>query len=712
MANNNRFLEKHQINEKLNSIYFHIHKIIEQINSNYKTKGLSNKEYMEVYTNLYDLCICKNAETNLKTLHTTYVNTFRNFLKEQTKIIISHNISGIHSATHILSLFQKKYEDFKVFRKWMVNIFRYLERYYIIQQNFSKLKIEANQIYFEEYEKILPIIVKNIILEVRKDRKGEIIDTKLLYNATKILIENKFYQEFEKLYMEESKNYYRECSQEWTSDMSQYLNNFSKLLRNEKRMTNAYLSISTYNKLLEEMFIIIIRIHLSEILEDTQYGFRTLLHYKKYHELQNMHSIITYFREGSIRIEEIYYNYITESISELVPSKENKLEYISQLIKKYQDFQEIASSLDTTNNYDTTPCYLKDKINKAFKVKISDISSFSQDLANCSDGYLKSGKKATQQEIEEVIKNIGQLFILMDDKDLFKEHYKELLAKRLLNNRHHDLEQEKSLIQNFKIISGHNFTIELEGIISDITLETKQLANYPYEFSTRVLSCGYWPTYITLNPNLPPSMAQYIEDYTEFHKKENNSLKLTYAHTVGTCEIKMFFQKKNYILSMTPIQAIIVLLFDQEKSYTYIEVLELSGLSKPVLNQVLGSLCFSKKKLLKKTPVSKKFKDEDILEFNSNFRSKLIKIKFPSINLKKTKKIKEKVSINRDNTIEATIVRIIKTKKIMEHSKLIPEVANQIRIFQPSIKHIKQRIEALIEREYLERTDKGYEYLA
>lgn len=66
--------------------------------------------------------------------------------------------------------------------------------------------------------------------------------------------------------------------------------------------------------------------------------------------------------------------------------------------------------------------------------------------------------------------------------------------------------------------------------------------------------------------------------------------------------------------------------------------------------------------------------------------------------------------------IEAAIVRIMKSRKTMEHSSLIAEVIKQLQSrFMPNPNIIKKRIESLIEREYLERskTDrKLYNYLA
>ena len=77
---------------------------------------------------------------------------------------------------------------------------------------------------------------------------------------------------------------------------------------------------------------------------------------------------------------------------------------------------------------------------------------------------------------------------------------------------------------------------------------------------------------------------------------------------------------------------------------------------------------------------------------------------------------KRKVDEDRKHEIEACIVRIMKSRKQMIHNQLVTEVVGQLnKRFQPSPVVIKKRIEGLIEREYIKRSDtdrKTYVYLA
>lgn len=74
----------------------------------------------------------------------------------------------------------------------------------------------------------------------------------------------------------------------------------------------------------------------------------------------------------------------------------------------------------------------------------------------------------------------------------------------------------------------------------------------------------------------------------------------------------------------------------------------------------------------------------------------------------------ERVFQERKEHIDAAIVRIMKMRKVMLHKHLITELFEQIKFpYRPSA--LKSRIEALIDKEYLERDETNpdkYRYLA
>ncbi len=78
--------------------------------------------------------------------------------------------------------------------------------------------------------------------------------------------------------------------------------------------------------------------------------------------------------------------------------------------------------------------------------------------------------------------------------------------------------------------------------------------------------------------------------------------------------------------------------------------------------------------------------------------------------------ISDKVDEDRRHMVEATIVKVMKTRRKIEHNALIAESARILSLkFNPDPTMIKKRIESLIEREYMERDTEDrrfYKYIA
>lgn len=96
------------------------------------------------------------------------------------------------------------------------------------------------------------------------------------------------------------------------------------------------------------------------------------------------------------------------------------------------------------------------------------------------------------------------------------------------------------------------------------------------------------------------------------------------------------------------------------------------------------------------------------------FRSKKRAFRVPIATLEETHNPK-KLEEDRKHIIEAAIVRIMKARKTLSHQQLIGETLTQLSFFKPDPKKIRESIESLIEREFLERDQDNrdvYKYLA
>jgi len=176
---------------------------------------------------------------------------------------------------------------------------------------------------------------------------------------------------------------------------------------------------------------------------------------------------------------------------------------------------------------------------------------------------------------------------------------------------------------------------------------------------------------------------------------------------------------KRYEMSVSSYQMCILMMFNDQQTISYQGLIQNMQISETDLKSHLIPLC--QYKILQKSPVGKDFKMDDSFQVNFSYHNNMIKIKVPVMFSKIQKQVEnadlqEKVEDDRKHMIEATLVKVMKSRKRLSHNDLITEATKILsNKFIPDVTVIKKRIEGLIEREYLERDKddrKFYKYLA
>ena len=172
-------------------------------------------------------------------------------------------------------------------------------------------------------------------------------------------------------------------------------------------------------------------------------------------------------------------------------------------------------------------------------------------------------------------------------------------------------------------------------------------------------------------------------------------------------------------MSVSSYQMCILMMFNDQQTISYQGLIQNMQISETDLKSHLIPLC--QYKILQKSPVGKDFKMDDSFQVNFSYHNNMIKIKVPVMFSKIQKQVEnadlqEKVEDDRKHMIEATLVKVMKSRKRLSHNDLITEATKILsNKFIPDVTVIKKRIEGLIEREYLERDKddrKFYKYLA
>jgi cullin 1 len=256
-------------------------------------------------------------------------------------------------------------------------------------------------------------------------------------------------------------------------------------------------------------------------------------------------------------------------------------------------------------------------------------------MANFCDRLLRKNTtdKLSDSEIEAYLEQTVSLFMYLTDKDFFSEVYRNLLAKRLLNQRSASDDMERVMIGKLKSKTGAQFTAKMEGMMTDLAIGMEQSASFEkfcketpgmlggkLSFSVQILTTGHWPQYKYYNEIvLPSSMLKCMETFKMYYDNmtNNNKRKLTWVYSLGNVNIKGSFNnfKKTYDINVTTLQAAVMLMFNGSSastgnkdtdmllsqgiaSFAYLQ--ETLNIPEDVLKKVLHSLCFAKFKIVKK----------------------------------------------------------------------------------------------------------------
>ncbi|KAI9745680.1 MAG: hypothetical protein M1818_001214 [Claussenomyces sp. TS43310] len=345
----------------------------------------------------------------------------------------------------------------------------------------------------------------------------------------------------------------------------------------------------------------------------------------------------------------------------------------------------------------------------------------------------KQGQASTGDEDAELDRQLEQgleLFRFIEGKDVFEAFYKKDLARRLLMGRSASQDAERSMLTKLKSECGSNFTHNLEQMFKDQELSRDEMISYKQsltntsrttlDLQVSVLSAAAWPTYPDVKVNLPDEVARHIEKFDYHYKYKHTGRRLAWKHALAHSIVVARFNKGVKELIVSGFQAIVLELFNgigPDGNLSYVDIQSACGLIDAELQRTLQSLACTKLKVLNKHPKGRDVNKTDTFTINVGFTDPKFRIKINQIQLKETKEenkeTHERVAADRQYETQAAIVRIMKSRRVMTHANLVSEVINQTRSRGAvEVGEIKKNIEKLIEKDYIERDEGSYTYLA
>lgn len=638
----------------------------------------------------------------------------------------------------LLTELQHRWKNHQIMNKWLKKFFTYLDRYYVKHHSLPTLSQAGLRCFRTHVYEVMKADTTQAILSLINDeREGKIIDKTLVKSIVE-LYENmgmgtldSYTSDLENPLLESTREYYARKREEWINDSTpDYLIKAEGALREESDRVAEYLNSSSESKILKVVEDEILERVEMVLLEKESSGCRALLQNDKSEDLNRMFRLFQRLENGLVPIASIVETFITEVGMEEVKRRQARVDgekdknddpsFIKALIGLHDKYMTVVK-----NDFAGHSLFQKALKNAFVEVINKNVGQFTNAelMSTYCDRILKSGgEKLSEAEIEESLDRIVQLFTYLTDKDMFAEIYRNQLAKRLLASRSSQ-DAEKLMIAKLKVQCGTQFTSKMEGMLSDLAVGGQQRQEFeqrirqekiPLDFSVLVLTTGFWPSYKSPEVTLTDQMEKCMNIFRDWHDQKHQKRKLQWIMTQGNATVRGIFGKKTYELMVVTLQAVVLDALNDGATLGYEDLAQRLNLEADMLKPTLHSLACGKYKVLTKTPAGNKINNTDTFTANAKFSSNMRKVRIPMASLDmsfNTKKVEEDRSI----AIEAAIVRIMKARKTLQHQQLLSEVLAQLSFFNPNPRVVKKRIEALIDREYLERSSENtgvYNYLA
>jgi len=736
--------------------------------------GINQKEWMFHYNSVFQLAIAQHEEK----MYIEIAKIFENFVRGQSKKIFEKGTGEL-----MLKEYLKLFGDFTKTSLSVSRICRYLQRYWI-PGNLGKTPngVEVREIYplalvmwrQHCFEPIKDKLIPSLLDLLDQDRQGSKQDKSLIRNMVQSYIEfdkvgpnegQQFYEkEFESRYIERLKQFYAAESTQFlaANGVSLYLQRAEERIAEER--TNAeYLGtylITSEPKIKKAIDEVLIEKHMETIQAD----FLRMLKEDKNEDMRRLYTLLARVVDGLPNSANTFQVYLTESGSKIIVEQKNRelkdalacaVPFVKQLMTFYEKYAGLVSTCFGGHSL------FKTALDKAFR-DIMNQESGKFNIPRLLNFYIDSiirGKEkdmSTEDEIDDVLQRLVNLFSYLQDKDEFFEYFRKALCKRLLSKgKQYNENAEKSFLSKLKAQSGDAAIRKLQGMFTDVQDESLNEMKAKFEqfnngskvdtvdLEVQVLNESHWP--ISGTQKFPLLLEKQLlrcqTKFQEYYDKTTEKRRLQWLYNYGTVTLAARFtnSKLPIQLVLTPLQASILVCFNISPKLSFDELLthlwptqstsarsvltssqNSSALHDMSLEEILRfaiqPLVYFKYKVLQKEndqdPKKESIKKADVFILREKIPAKKLprKIAFPPGSAKQQQKEADQdhelVMKQREFEIEAAMVRVMKARNRLEWNQVQVEVINILKSrFSPDARMLKKRLESLIDRKFMERDE-------
>lgn len=355
---------------------------------------------------------------------------------------------------------------------------------------------------------------------------------------------------------------------------------------------------------------------------------------------------------------------------------------------------------------------MRGSISKAFSLKGHNKFVLMQ-LSKFCEGVLKSFPVSVEQ-FQKLLADAVIFFKLIPNKQDFFVLYERDVSKRVLLGRNFNLDAEEALLTALvEVVGDGDETQNLNAMMRDLKTSSTRYsglhmnASPSIELNSLVLERKYWPEIPKQGTNvvLPEHLNGILSEFTAQYANESEKSKLQVLdwsnYSLHQLTIDVAFANGSKELTMTLVQAVLLMLFEERSVLTLHELVTLTHLEDKLVKRIVASLSTEKYPIL--------LVDGETVVFNENFSDRLSKIRIPLGRDKEAALVDDaqrRINRNRGSEIRAALVRVMKAERTLTYPELLGKTTEQLSVAVP-VHDLKEHIDYLITNEFVRRDERS-----
>lgn len=537
-----------------------------------------------------------------------------------------------------------------------------------------------------------------------RERNGEENLRELIRTIVEILIKSSnnstlLYQElFESLYIQQASEYlkFRLENLEELKDLDTYNSIVEDITNTELIKIHTFGQPVTeikIRKMIEDCF----SKHKKLVIEHEQENIYNLIENDQVDQLRRKYNQLSREVNFSSNIQQHLKESYTDQLNSILSSYEKKptflglIEESSKLTEKYMNMISIGLN--------DNPAYIERIQQESVNSNPHYIYSLGNSLKNL---LMNDAVTMTDQAIQAKLQNLYGIFrnILADPKN--KDFFMDTYVKILLQTEYVKDTDRQDILKSldpaqFDIVQSIHKLLDIIKISRDFnSLGPMILMNVRVHSKKRL-------TKLIKMIRLPDIIAQTAGMFKDLLLQRQKKNKIYFKTEYGSADMIFSHGNKKYELIASTYQMCILMLFNDQNQYSYLDIKNTLGLMSAEFEIHLKGL-LTANLLIKDTP-DKNINPDSVLSFNNQFKSnqRRLEVSVPYEQLKESNYQIDNFS-NREFLLQATISKILKLARTLNHSALLTQVSSALqKKFVPTQREIKTAIDTLITKEYIER---------